>query len=104
MTPDQIAERIEGFVRTHFRVAATDTRFSRSQRLFDLGYVDSVGVVELLAFLDDEFGVEVPDETLISNEFSTIEGIAGIVWRLCPAPIESPVGEEKEVSRASERA
>lgn len=84
-----IAERIERFIRTQFRVAASDTRFSRSQPLFELGYVDSVGVVELLAFVTKEFGVEVPDEMLMSEEFSTIDGIAAIVCRLSQRPEES---------------
>lgn len=78
----QVAERVEQFVRTQFRVAPRDTRFSQSQRLFDMGYVDSVGVVELLAFLGDEFRVQLPDDSLMSDEFSTIDGIAAIVLRL----------------------
>jgi acyl carrier protein len=84
-----IAERIERFIRTQFRVAASDTRFSRSQPLFELGYVDSVGVVELLAFVTKEFGVEIPDEMLMSEEFSTINGIAAIVCQLSQRPEES---------------
>jgi acyl carrier protein len=83
-----VAERIERFVRTQFRVAAGDARFSRSQPLFELGYVDSVGVVELLAFVTQEFRIEVPDEMLTSEEFSTIDGIAAIVCRLTRSPQE----------------
>ncbi|HEY7503902.1 MAG TPA: acyl carrier protein [Gemmatimonadales bacterium] len=82
MTVAQIGDRLEQFVRTQFRVSASDTRFSRSQRLFDMGYIDSVGVVELLAFLTEEFKVTLPDEVLMSDEFSTIDGIAAIVVRL----------------------
>ncbi|HEY7636801.1 MAG TPA: acyl carrier protein [Gemmatimonadales bacterium] len=82
MTAAEVAERVERFVRTQFRVAPSDTRFSRSEPLFDSGYVDSVGVVELLAFLDQEFSVHLADEVLMSPEFSTIDGIAAIVGRL----------------------
>jgi acyl carrier protein len=72
MNAAQVADRVEQFVRTQFRVSQTDTRFSRSQRLFEMGYVDSVGVVELLAFIGQEFQVTLPDEVLMSDEFSTI--------------------------------
>jgi acyl carrier protein len=82
MSDQRIAEEIERFVRTQFRVAPGDARFSRSQHLFEQGYVDSVGVVELLAFLGEAFGAEVPEELLMSEDFSTIDGIAGIVARL----------------------
>ena len=82
MTALEVAERLEQFVRTKFRFAATDSRFSRSQPLFDMGYVDSVGVVELLAFLTSEFQVHLPDEIIMTDEFATIDGIAAIVARL----------------------
>jgi acyl carrier protein len=82
MTAVDISERIERFVRTQFRVAPTDTRFSRTQPLFESGYVDSIGVVELLAFISEEFGVSVPDDVLMSEEFATIDGIASVAYRL----------------------
>jgi acyl carrier protein len=82
MNPTEVADRVEDYVRTQFRVSPTDSRFSRSLRLFDAGYVDSVGVVELLAFLTDEFQVHLPDEVLMADQFSTIDGIATIVAQL----------------------
>jgi len=81
VTQVEVAERIEQFVRTQFRVAPRDARFSRSLPLFEAGYVDSVGVVELLAFLSEEFGVNLPDEILMSDEFSTIDGMAAVICR-----------------------
>lgn len=81
MNAAQIADRVEQYVRTQFRVAPGDAGFSRSLPLFEAGYVDSVGVVELLAFLAEEFAVELPDDALMSDEFSTIDGIAVIVAR-----------------------
>jgi acyl carrier protein len=81
MSQAEIADRIERYVRHQFRVAPGDSRFSRSLLLFEAGYVDSVGVVELLAFLDEEFGVTLPDDVLMSDEFSTIDGIAAVIGR-----------------------
>jgi len=93
MRHTEVAERIERFVRAQFRVAPADRRFSRAQPLFESGYVDSVGVVELLAFVSQEFRVEVPDELLVSDEFSSIDGIASIVCRLAGTGAESaPLG------------
>ena len=81
MERGEVAERLERWVRRQFRVAPEDPRFSLSVPLFEAGYVDSVGVVELLAFLEEEFAVHLPDDALMSDEFSTIEGIAAIVCR-----------------------
>jgi acyl carrier protein len=81
MTPAEIAERIERYVRIQFRVVPGDARFSRTVPLFEAGYVDSVGVVELLAFLSEEFAVHLPDDALMSDSFSTIDGITSIIYR-----------------------
>jgi len=88
MTHDQIAARLEGFVRRHFGVARDDPAFSRRAHLFQDGYVDSLGVVELLAFIHEEFGVEVPDEALVPDRFETIEDIARVVHGLVDGRVD----------------
>jgi acyl carrier protein len=82
MATNEVATRIEAFVRTQFSVSPSDNGFTRDADLFEGGYVDSVGVVELLEFLREEFAVDVPDDALLSHEFSTITGIGAIVSRL----------------------
>lgn len=89
MTQVEVAERVEGYIRIQFRVAAGDARFSRSLPLFEAGYVDSVGVVELLTFISEEFAVDLPDDALMSDEFSTIDGIAAVVCRCEAAASEA---------------
>ena len=82
MTKTYIAERLERFIRHQFAVAETDTRFGRDVMLFDAGYVDSIGVNEVLVFLETEFGVRIPDEDLLDDRFQTIDGMADAVARL----------------------
>ena len=82
-TPD-IAQKLEQFLRASFGIAEDDPGFSRSVDLFEAGYVDSVGVIETLAYITDAFGVEVPDEALLSDAFATIDGMAQVVAGLIP--------------------
>src|SRR3954463_11179844 len=69
MTQAEVADRVERYIRIQFRVAAGDARFSRTLPLFEAGYVDSVGVVELLTLISEEFTVELPDDALMSDQF-----------------------------------
>jgi acyl carrier protein len=77
--PLEVRERIEGWVRKRFMVSDDDPRFDTTVDLYENGYVDSIGVVELLAFIGEEFGVEVPESLLLSEDFSNVNGIARIV-------------------------
>jgi acyl carrier protein len=82
MNEAEIAERVETFVRRQFAVSDGDAGFGRQTDLFDGGYVDSVGLAEMLGFIEEHFGVTVPDEELLSDDFASIEGIARTVSRL----------------------
>src|SRR5437773_7824771 len=79
---DEIASRLEEYIRAQVRIAGADRRFSRSVPLFEAGYVDSVGVAELLGFITATFGVDIPDDVLTSDAFTTIDGIAAALHRL----------------------
>jgi len=77
-----VTARIERFVRGHFGVDPCDMRLARSTDLFEEGYVDSVGLTELLVFIEREFGITVPDEALLSDAFACIDGMAAVVAEL----------------------
>lgn len=82
MTHADVADQLEAFVREQFGIPANDPKFGREVRLFERGYVDSIGVAEMLAFIEETFGVTVPDDDLLSDDFTTVDGIARIVRRL----------------------
>jgi acyl carrier protein len=65
-------------------VAADDPGFGREVDLFERGYVDSIGFVEMLEFIREETGIEVPEQELMSDEFTTIAGISRVLCRLSP--------------------
>lgn len=76
-----VERRIEEYIRTQFSVSPSDPDFGPDADLFEGGYVDSVGIVELLEFLVQEFAVEIPEDDLLDDDFSSPAGIARIVRR-----------------------
>lgn len=77
--PREIGDAIERYVRRQFRIIEGDPLFSRDAHLFEGGYVDSAGVVELLLFIESTFQVTLADEHIFSERFTTINGIADIL-------------------------
>lgn len=70
---------VEEFIRTRFRVRPDDDHFSRDVNLWEEGYVDSAGVVEMIAFLETTFAITLPEEVLFDPDFTYIRGIARLV-------------------------
>ncbi|MBD3219890.1 acyl carrier protein [bacterium] len=55
----------------------TDDRMS----LLDNGVIDSTGVMELVAFLEDDFGLTIRDEELVPENLDSVANLASFVER-----------------------
>jgi acyl carrier protein len=42
----------------------------------DKGIIDSTGILELVSFVEEEFGIEVKDEELIPDNFDSVNRLA----------------------------
>jgi len=49
------------------------------QSLLESGAIDSVGIFELVTFLEDEFHLNIEDENIIPSNFETVNAIAAFV-------------------------
>ncbi|GAA1883662.1 acyl carrier protein [Asanoa iriomotensis] len=78
-TQADIRAALEACVRDIGRIAPTDTHFDQRSELFDTGYLDSLGIVALTAFVEQRFGVTLADDQLFDPRFTTIAGIADII-------------------------
>src|SRR4051794_34580870 len=54
------------------------------------GILDSLGIVHLAAFVEDTFGVPVPDDALLPENFSTIHRVAALISQLRAQTVAAP--------------
>lgn len=78
---EQIEEIVEEYIRSRFRVQSDDDLFGRDVNMWENGYVDSAGVVELLAFLEKRFEIKIGEEAFFDPDFTNIRGISRTVHR-----------------------
>ena len=48
-------------------------------RLFDMGFVDSMNLVRLLAFLEKDFDLKIPVAMVNDQNFATVSSIAELI-------------------------
>ena len=70
------------FVRTNFKASVGRREIDLHTPLFSSGLVDSFGVLEVIAFLEDRFGIEIDPARHNLLEFDTATSIVGVVDRL----------------------
>ena len=76
----EIAETVRGFITRNFYLA--DPAVLQPETSFlDSGLVDSTGVLEVVAFLESTFGIEIADEDLIPQNLDSIQSIVAYVQR-----------------------
>ena len=59
----------------------SDVRLGADTRVLGDGLLDSLQTVELVLFLEREFGVQVDPEEVTEENFATLRAIAGLVER-----------------------
>ena len=80
MTP---LESIRGFVQDNF-LFGEEITFSDDASLLEQGLIDSTGVLELVAFLEEQFGIAVEDEELVPENLDSIDNLMLFIERKLP--------------------
>lgn len=77
---NDIRSKVVQFITTNFYVA-DPTTISDDASLLDQGIVDSTGVLEVITFLEGEFGIKIDDAEMVPDNLDTIANITAFVAR-----------------------
>jgi len=72
------AQRLRQFVASNFYVPGT---LDDSMSFLQHGILDSTGVLELVTFVEDEFGIAVADDELVPANFDSIAALSAFITR-----------------------
>ncbi len=78
MSNSETRQALQAFMLEQFP-AARGQSFRDDTSLLEQGIVDSMGVLEIVTFLEQRFGLQLNDEDLVSESFDSIDAIAGLV-------------------------
>jgi len=71
--------RVRAFVLENFLYMRPDFQLSDDDRLLEKGVVDSMGIAELIAFIEDEFGVHAAETEISEANFGSLGAIGAFV-------------------------
>jgi acyl carrier protein len=83
---DTIAQEIKDFVVANFLYGQEDHKLASDQSFLENGIIDSTGVLELVAFLEQRFGISVADRELLPENLDSIQNASAFVARKLAAP------------------
>ncbi len=74
-----MTEKLRGFIIDELRWDGTRAQLTDDYPLLESGVVDSLGLFQIVEFLETETGVEIADHELLPDNFATLSTIAGLV-------------------------
>jgi len=80
MDTENIPQQVRSFILQNY-LFGKDYRLEDSDSFLDSGIIDSIGVLELVAFLQATYGITVDDEELIPQNLDSINAISAYLHR-----------------------
>jgi acyl carrier protein len=85
------AEEIRKFITTNFYVA-DPAKLADDASFLDQGIIDSTGVLEVVTFLEDKFGILVGDSEMLPENLDSVKNLTAFVERKRSNPATGAAG------------
>jgi acyl carrier protein len=76
---EEIAAVLRSYVSERFAIPPSDATFNDSVDLFNVGYIDSFGAVELSSFITERFAIRFEGSDWVKFPLSSIEEISRFI-------------------------
>jgi acyl carrier protein len=78
-------QQIRSFILSSFLFSDDESKLKNNDSLLEQGIMDSTGVLELVAFLESQFGIKVADDELLPENLDSVDQIAAFIVRKQPS-------------------
>ncbi len=75
------ATKIRAYILENYLFTDDETALDDDESLIERGIIDSTGIMEVIFFLEQEFGVRVDDEDMVPENLDSVRRIAAFVER-----------------------
>ena len=76
-----VRSTIRKFIKDNFLLSSGVSDIEDKTSFMESGLVDSTGILEIIQFIEETFGITVADEELIPENLDSIENLAKFVGR-----------------------
>lgn len=74
-------DRIREFILETFIFTDDQSALANDDSFLEKGIIDSTGVLELVMFLEEEYGLTIDDEELVPENLDSVNAINGFIQR-----------------------
>jgi acyl carrier protein len=75
----QVSNKVRDFIKDNFMFRDDRADLADSESLLDAGLIDSTGILELVAFIETEFSIQMADTDIVPENLDSVETIVRYV-------------------------
>ena len=79
MSTTEVAARVRAYITENFLYMRPDFSIGDNDSLLGTGIIDSMGVIEVITFVQQEFGITIDDDDITEENLGTLSAIARYV-------------------------
>ena len=79
-TEKDVEDKLTAFICSNFMVEPDE--FDTEESLVDQGVIDSIGLVEISAFMEQEFGITVDEKDMDRENFGSLKKMISFIIRV----------------------
>lgn len=83
-----VTDQVRAFIVNELNWDGPPALLTEDYALIDEGAIDSLGIFQMVSFIESQFGVPVDDEELVLENFGTLRSISALVT--AKLPTEAP--------------
>ena len=72
----QLKSEIRNFIVDNFLYGQIDDDFQDDESFLEKGLIDSTGILELVSFVEEKYGIEVDEEEVTPENFDSVNKIS----------------------------
>ena len=74
-----ITAQVRNYILENFLFTTDSDTFLNDASLLDQGLIDSTGILELVYFVEETFGIKIADKEMVPDNFDSVDNIARFV-------------------------
>lgn len=75
----EMEQEIRGFLKEHLLLEDEVEELASDDSLLEKGIIDSTGIIDLVSFIEERYGIKIDDEELLPENFDSLIAMAEFV-------------------------
>jgi len=76
-----VEQKVRDYILDNYLFTDDQSALSNEDSFLDKGIIDSTGIMEVIFFLEEEFGIQVDDEEMVPENLDSVKNIVAYIER-----------------------